>query len=420
METIEEKLVTTYPNDKEHERDNCVWADHCDAYILKEEAYQCEESGSWYHEDDVNEYMIYCYDIDAHVENDYAWYCQVAQEWYYNTGDRGELYDGGYVHMGDTGDYVYIEYGQADGHYLHRDDAAWCYDIQDYVHEDDAHWCEADDEYYYDEDKMPSREDDEHICSYHESPEAEFILDSYYSKMRIGFEIEKTAFKSFDGGLANDRGDYVGSHELLKGYETDSSCGVEAITNILPLDSPRSEGRNGVFEYFDEAECIINSPSNKRCGGHICISVQEMSGYDILNKVRGNMAILYAMYRYRLNKEHCRNNKKLNYNDNTKYSPVNVKPFGIEIRIPSAVKNVRQLKLRYDLIYKIMHHSIRTRQSYDKLLEKIDYILMRMYKNREKVDNVKRLSYDFRKYLLNDEYPNTIREFLETTEDEIF
>ena len=65
-----------------------------------------------------------------------------------------------------------------------------------------------------------------------------------------------------------------------------------------------------------------------------------------------------------------------------------------------------------------MHHSLKTRQSYDKLLEKIDYILMRMYKDRLKVDQVKNLSYDFRKYLLSDEYPNTIREYLEITEDE--
>ena len=97
---------------------------------------------------------------------------------------------------------------------------------------------------------------------------------------------------------------------------------------------------------------------------------------------------------------------------------MNVKPFGVEIRIPSAVKNVRQLKLRYDLIYKIMHHSLQTRQSYDKLLEKIDYILMRMYKDRLKVDQVKNLSYDFRKYLLSDECPDTIREYLEATDED--
>ena len=138
----------------------------------------------------------------------------------------------------------------------------------------------------------------------------------------------------------------------------------------------------------------------------------------MLDRMRGNMAILYSMYRWRLKKTHCSNNKKLLKAGNTKYSPVNVKPFGVEIRIPSAVKNVRQLKLRYDLIYKIMHHSLQTRQSYDKLLEKIDYILMRMYKDRLKVDQVKNLSYDFRKYLLNDEYPDTIREYLKTEDED--
>ena len=417
-EELVEDLVQVYPDDGEHDKDECVYADYVDRYILKEDSYQCEETGSWYHRDDVYDHMTWCEYDAVHVEHEYAWRCEASGEYFYHTDYKGELYDGGYIYSEDPDEYEYVERGRAEGYWLHTEDTRWCYDIDEPVHYNDATYCEDDGEYYYDEDEMPDNCNDEEIRPYHRSPDPDFILNSYYSKMRIGFEIEKTYFRGFNGYDVCDEGDHVGSHTLFKGYETDSSCGVEAITNILPLDSPRSEGRNAVFEYFDEAECIINSPASKRCGGHICISVQGMSGYDILNKVRGNMAILYAMYRYRLNKEHCRNNKKLMYVNNTKYSPVNVKHFGVEIRIPSAVKNVRQLKLRYDLIYKIMHHSMRTRQSYDKLLEKIDYILMRMYKDRLKVDQVKNLSYDFRKYLLSDEYPDTIRGYLETTDED--
>ena len=417
-EELIEELVIVYPDNGEHHRDECVYADYVEAYILKEYSYQCEETGSWYHEHDVHDHMTYCEFDGVWVEHEYAWECEDTKEWFFGTDYKGELYDGGFIHTEGADDFEYVERGQAEGYWMRREETRWCYDIDGSVHYDDATYCEADGEYYYDENEMPSAEDDEHICSYHGSPEPYMILNAEDSYMRIGFEIEKTYLRGFNGYDASDEGDHVGAHELFKGYETDSSCGIEAITNILPLDSPRSEGRNEVFEYFDEADCIINSPVSKSCGGHICISVKGWDSYDILDKMRGNMAILYSMYRWRLKRVHCRNNKKLLKSDNTKYSPVNVKDFGVEIRIPSAVKSVRQLKLRYDLIYKIMYHSLKTRQSYDKLLEKIDYILMRMYKDRLKVDQVKNLSYDFRKYLLSDEYPNTIREYLEITEDE--
>lgn len=417
-EELVEDLVQVYPDDGEHDKDQCVYADYVERYILREDAYQCEETGCWYHEDDWHDHLTWCEYDGVYVEHAYAWECMSSREWHYSTDYKGELYDGGYVHTEDPDEYEYVERGRAEGYWMHTEDTRWCYDIDGPVHYNDATYCEDDGEYYYDEEEMPDRCNDEEIRPYHRSPDPYMILNADDSYMRIGFEIEKTYLRGFNGYDASEEGDHVGSHDLFKGYESDSSCGVEAITNILPLDSPRSEGRNAVFEYFDEAECIINSPASKRCGGHICISVMGWNPYDMLDRMRGNMAILYSMYRWRLKKTHCSNNKKLLKSSNTKYSPVNVKPFGVEIRIPSAVKNVRQLKLRYDLIYKIMHHSLQTRQSYDKLLEKIDYILMRMYKDRLKVDQVKNLSYDFRKYLLSDEYPNSIREYLETTDED--
>ena len=77
------------------------------------------------------------------------------------------------------------------------------------------------------------------IQSYHEScPPLNFnegfkVKTKY--KFSVGIEVEKDHFINEYGEIANDRGDYVGRvYDLFSGFETDSSCGVEAITNILP------------------------------------------------------------------------------------------------------------------------------------------------------------------------------------------
>jgi hypothetical protein len=170
---------------------------------------------------------------------------------------------------------------------------------------------------------------------------------------------------------------------------------------------------------IDDANEVINSPYNTRCGGHINISVKGMSAYDLLDRIRGNMAIMYAMYRYRLRRSYVYQNKKMKRDDNTKYSPVHVKSGGVlEIRLPSAVANAGQLKHRYDFMYKFLHHSVNTRRTYGQLLDDVDHILMRMYKrDRQKVDAVKDLSHYFRKYILNDENDSRIEYYLERTED---
>ena len=51
-EELVEDLVQVYPDDGEHDKDKCVYADYVDRYILKEDSYQCEETGNWYHGDD--------------------------------------------------------------------------------------------------------------------------------------------------------------------------------------------------------------------------------------------------------------------------------------------------------------------------------------------------------------------------------
>jgi len=115
---------------------------------------------------------------------------------------------------------------------------------------------------------------------------------NYRSNYTIGFEIEKSTFGN------GTRKEYA----LIQGYERDGSCGVEAVTNILPL-LPPSQWRNKIFDMIYKAKGIMDdelSPSTLNCGGHITIAVNDFTGQELNEKVRLNASVLLALFRKRL------------------------------------------------------------------------------------------------------------------------
>ena len=142
------------------------------------------------------------------------------------------------------------------------------------------------------------------IQMYHDSPTVLNFNEGFKVKTKykfsVGIEVEKNYFINEYGEEARERGEYVGEYDLFAGFETDSSCGVEAITNILPLEGVRSKRRQDIFSMFELAEDVINSPCDTRCGGHMTISVQtknkRLSKYDIMDKLKHNLSIIYALY----------------------------------------------------------------------------------------------------------------------------
>lgn len=262
------------------------------------------------------------------------------------------------------------------------------------------------------------------IQSYHDSPSPLDFNDGFKVKTKykfsVGIEVEKDHFIDEYGEIANKSGDYVGDYDLFAGFETDSSCGVEAITNILPLEGVRSKRRHDIFEMFKEAEDIINSPSNNRCGGHMTISVEtkgkKLSKYDIMDKLKHNLSIIYALYPARLSATHCCANKKILWQSNQKYSPVYLKHNRVEIRLFSAIKNVEQLKNRYDLLFKILYYTFEKPISFGVLIQKIRPNLKRMYRNNPekilKINRVIELSKSFRMYLIDGKVSANIEQYI--------
>tara|TARA_R110000824_G_scaffold22084_13_gene81423 strand:+ start:188 stop:1111 length:924 start_codon:yes stop_codon:yes gene_type:complete len=216
----------------------------------------------------------------------------------------------------------------------------------------------------------------------------------YSSKFTIGFEIEKNAFH---------RG-AVTEHSLLAGYERDASCGVEAVTNILPL-LPAGEWRNKVFSMMYEAKRIIDdsySPSDTRCGGHITMACQGLSGMELAARLRPFSGVVHSLYRRRMKNSYCKWGWNMDLAEvPRRHSICNIKSERLEFRLPSRVTSVKQLMRRYELMYVMMDFAVnRPTASFKTFMRAVRPIVSSMYDGNEtKVDLVMDLAEEWNKAL---------------------
>lgn len=385
-----------------------------------------EVDGEWYDtEGDEIEY----------IEGRAEWYladdCTFSHcmgEWVHNDDGEWEYDEDDFAtpEWFDNNDYNYIECGRASGRYLYYERAIYCEDIGEYVHEDDATYHEASDYSYYHEENIPS-DGKEFISSYHGSGCPEDLSNG--TEFKIGIEIEKNSIMGCDS-----EGEEIEEYDLFKGFETDSSCGVEAITNILPLDDIDSDNEKRVFKMFDDARDVIDEEEvDSSCGGHMTVSYNknlseaikkgrnnELTEYishqnNLREKMRINSSILYAMYRYRLKNNFCELDKDMKQrNSYDRYRAVLPKSNGtVEFRLFNRIKNVEQLKLRYRLMYQLMNHSLNKGSSYSVFLLSVLPILREMYGgNEDKVKYIIKLSYKFKSFFELGYVDEEVREFL--------
>lgn len=238
---------------------------------------------------------------------------------------------------------------------------------------------------------------------------------NYRSNYTIGFEIEKSEFGR------GQRKEYA----LIQGYERDGSCGVEAVTNILPL-LPPSPWRNKIFDMIFKAKGIMDdehSPSNLRCGGHITIGVNGgMNGVELNEKVRLNASILLALFRKRLKNGYVKHNLRMQpYSDGNhfngwdrKYQIALTKSNCLEFRVPTRITSYKQMFRRYELMYQIVDFSItKPNGRFSTLLNKVKPTILSMYEgDTAKVDMILSLAKDFYKFVKDGTISSSIEEFI--------
>lgn len=249
-------------------------------------------------------------------------------------------------------------------------------------------------------------------------PKAQIINSDKEARFRIGIEVEKNSINR----------SAIKEYPLFKGFENDSSCGLEAITHVLPL-LPKSAWRSKVFNMFHEAEKVINdydSPSNFLCGAHVTLSVDGMNSTELMNLVRNYAGIILAVFPLRLANNYCTRNPRLrtdveNWTNRSinslsrKYTVCKNAEFGIEFRLPSAIKSVRAMQLRYELFYELVNFAVNHQgKSFGVFLKRVTPIIKRMYKDVDGgAEKVLAMAKDFQKFIKTGRVSSLIRPYLE-------
>lgn len=229
----------------------------------------------------------------------------------------------------------------------------------------------------------------------------------YEAKFTIGFEVEKNQLSR----------NAVKEYELFCGFERDGSCGYEAVTHVLPL-LPSGKWRTKVFDLMHKAEKIIDdrySPSDRRCGGHITIACDGLTGEELRSAIRKNCGIVLALFRNRLKNTYCGENKRLeNIYNSTRYQVTLSKGDCLEFRLPSRFESVKQMMRRYELFYELVNYSInKPNGSHDGFLKVVTPIILSMYNgDTDKANEVLKLSKHFRAYILKGEIHQDIAQYL--------
>ena len=168
--------------------------------------------------------------------------------------------------------------------------------------------------------------------------------------VRVGFEIEKEdddacgihyqdLYDKTGWAKEND-----GSLSDFNGYELVSPT-FDLFTDAMDKDINDNE----------DLRTLINADHSSNCGGHINISHAKYSPDELFEGMCGFVPLLYSMYEHRLDKTYSQAKKKYEYfYTRDKYSSFYIKNNRVELRLPPAVKSVRNLLWRRDLMRIIM------------------------------------------------------------------
>jgi len=228
----------------------------------------------------------------------------------------------------------------------------------------------------------------------------------YESKFTIGFEVEKNQLSRAA----------VKEYELFCGFEHDGSCGYEAVTHVLPL-LPAGSWRTKVFDMIHKAERIIDdrfSPSDNRCGGHITLCADGLTGSELLTEVRKYSGIVFALFRNRLSNRYCGENKRLEpcyYGG--RYQVCLVKGDLIEFRLPSRFESVKQVMRRYELCYELLDFAVNVKGTHSAFLKKITPLVVSMYNgDTDKAKQILSLAVDFQEFINTGQRRNSVTQYL--------
>ena len=204
------------------------------------------------------------------------------------------------------------------------------------------YYLESADDYIHEDERY--RFEEKNNAGYHDL-ERLWDCDMHNTKFTIGFEVEKEdddAYQIKYQKLYNDTKWIKESDGSL-----DSGNGYELVSPVYDLYGKKLDADIT----RDDLVTLIDAEYSSNCGGHINIGSNSFTTKELNEGLSCFYPLLYAMYENRLGQTYCvAKNKNEYHQGNEKYSAIYVKSKVLEFRIFPAVRDVKNLIWRRDLM----------------------------------------------------------------------
>lgn len=285
-------------------------------YILRDEASQ-DARGNWFV-------------TDLADEEDYV-YSDYNDEWI-NTNWNDVVY--GYTSRGHEEYFMSDDYVYAGGSYFVNADVA---------NECGYHYDENEDEWYHEDEDRPARVS--RCNSGYHSGRGRGWKAGDNPKFTVGFEIEK---EDDEAGLIHWSAVYSRTGWIKENDGSLDDNGYELVSPIFDLYTDAVDKE--IAEDYD-LQSLIDADFSDNCGGHINLGSKIYSPAQLFEGLSAFMPLLYSMYTSRLSRNYCQAKLKHQYRSSSdKYASVYIKDNVVEFRIFPAVRSVKNLLWRRDLI----------------------------------------------------------------------
>ena len=214
-----------------------------------------------------------------------------------------------------------------------------------YLHSDGDYYYEPEEE--YDDEEEEDDDEEEYIRGYHSRRTQEKITFTKAPQFFIGIEVEKEDRDVLTSISISNFESKCEGYKKERDGSLDTNTGFEMITPPYEL-APRE-----IMKHIKSNDVLVkhfNAGVSLRCGGHVNLSEEGLTGEELFSKLKGYNPLLYALYYKRISKTYCKgkSNSELKY-ENEKYQAVKIHSNRIEYRLVSAVRDLDTLEWRLRL-----------------------------------------------------------------------
>lgn len=211
------------------------------------------------------------------------------------------------------------------------------------TYNEDAYFFDEDARDRYDENNRPQPS---YVSDYH-SGSLQVLRFDNQTKFWVGLEIEKEDQEILESLEISEFLARCPQWKKERDGSLDCDSGYELISPMMQLNVPE------IMRHVKNSGTLvrhINADYSDDCGGHINLSDESRSAWELFDDIAGYLPLLCALYPSRVHKSFCQAKPKHRMvQENEKYQAIKIHRDRVEIRIFPAVKNLNTLEFRLKL-----------------------------------------------------------------------